>query len=613
MCGISGFNWDDKGLGAKMSECLIHRGPDASGLFSEEGITLAHRRLSVIDLSSLANQPMMDNANELIIIFNGEIYNFKNLREELKGEYDFKTESDTEVLLAGYRKWGKGIVNRLNGIFSFALWDRRNKSLFIARDHIGVKPLFYSWDESKFIFASEIKAILVHDIPRKIDLDAFNQYLRVLYVPEPKTMIQGISKLPPGHFLTLQNGAILIEKYYSPKLEIKQWSYKEAKKKVKEAVEEAVNRQLVSDVPVGVYLSGGIDSSAILASVSKVKKNVKTFSVGFDLEEGEEKAKFNRDFELAAETAKYFGAEHHPLIISVKDVAESLEDIIGSMDDPISNPTAIPMAHLSKFAKKEVTVVLSGNGGDELFGGYARYRTSRIADILEKIPGLSKILPRKIKEMVEASALNRLVQFEFEKDKKLTKVVRKEYFQPSTKVQESFNKYIRNTGNKTEDLMLVDLTSWLPDQSLALSDRMSMNGSLEERVPFLDIELVNLAMSFPISYKTTLFKTKRILKEAFRSVLPRVLFNEPKRGWFSPGAKWLRRPEIQAIARKVLSEDYYEETRKLFDWLAVKKMLDDHINKQEYNLTALWMILTFQIWAKRYKITVIDRLALKLK
>lgn len=604
MCGIAGFNWGGKELGEKMGSCLEHRGPDDSGVFADDGVTLSHRRLSIIDLSKSASQPMRDNDDELVIVFNGEIYNFKELREELSLWYMFKTKSDTEVILAGYKKWGKEVVEKLNGIFSFAIWDRKKQELFCARDYMGVKPFYYFFDGERFIFASEIKSILEHDIKRELDLEVFNQFMRVLYAPEPKTLIKGINKLPPGHSLTLQGKKLIVDKFYEPSLDTKDISYKEALSQVRRGVEQAVERQLVADVPVGVYLSGGIDSSAVLASVAKVRKNIKTFSVGFELSDDEEREKFNKDFELAESTAKYFGAEHHPLILSVEDIANNLEEVIGSIDDPISNPTSIPMALLSKFAKREVTVVLSGNGGDELFGGYERYRMSRRVDIIGQVPWVKNFLPKKIKGALQMSALERLAQFEFEKDKRLSRVVSRDIFKPMSSVSKYFAKYVDSSLDKTDTLMLADIRSWLPDQALSLGDKMSMQGSLEERVPLLDREVVDLAMSLPLHFKVTPFGTKKILKDAFRGVLPQELFKEPKRGWFSPGAKWIRREEIQKIFKKVLSPDYYASTESVFDWSEVSKMLEDHISKKEYNLTILWAILTFQIWAKKYSISL---------
>jgi len=605
MCGMSGFNWKDGEKINAMVRALSHRGPDANGTYTDEGISLGHNRLSVIDLSSHANQPMFDNLGDLVVVYNGEIYNFLDLKKELESSYKFKTKSDTEVILAGYRKWGKGMVDKLNGMFAFVIWDKRSGEIFAARDHMGIKPFYYYWDNKKFIFASEIKAILEHDIPRKLNLPALNKYLRVLYSPEPETLVKNIFKLPPGSILIFKDGNLKIEKYYLPTTtKAKNWKYDDAVRGVHDVIMESTQRQLVADVPVGVYLSGGIDSSVVLSSVSKIKPKVKTFSIGFDLEESEDRYKFNRDFELAGETAKFFGAEHYPLTISASDVASKLEKIIASIDDPISNPTAIPMAFLSHFAKKEVTVVFSGDGGDELFGGYDRYMTSRRADFVDSIPTAKYFLPEKIRKIVEMPALNRLVQFEFEKDFRLEKVVNSKFFIPMIKVRESFDKYLGDTENKTEALMMADLRSWLPDQALSLGDKMSMVGSLEERVPLLDRDVVDLAMGLPLNFKVTPFTTKKILKDAFKKELPKNLFTEPKRGWFSPGAKWIRRGEIEKIFRNVLSPGYYTGTEELFEWYSVEKMLDNHISKKEYNLTILWAIFSFQVWAKQYEIKI---------
>jgi len=303
MCGISGFNWRSEEKIKTMVDSLSHRGPDADGIYVDERISLGHNRLSIIDLSANANQPMRDNSGEFVIVFNGEIYNFREIREKLKGEYDFKTNSDTEVLLAGYKKWGKNVINKLNGMFAFAIWDKRNRELFCARDHAGIKPFYYFWDGERFIFASEIKAILKHNMPRTINNDSFNHYLRVLYVPEPMTMIENIYKLPRQSTLILKGRNLLVEKYHEPILDTKHLSYEDTKSLLREKVISVVGRQLVSDVPVGVYLSGGIDSSAVLFSMTQFSKNINTFSVGFELGEREEKEKFNVDFELAKNRA----------------------------------------------------------------------------------------------------------------------------------------------------------------------------------------------------------------------------------------------------------------------------------------------------------------------
>ena len=609
MCGISGFNWKDKNKVTSMMQTLTHRGSNADGVFVDDGVSLAHNRLSIIDLSAEANQPMFDNKEELVIIFNGEIYNFQELKTELEQEYEFKTKSDTEVLLAGYRKWGEDVVNKLNGMFAFAIWDKRNEEIFCARDHAGIKPFYYFWDGERFIFASEMKAILKHNIPRTLNGDAFNYYMRELYVPEPMTMVKSVYKLPPKHILTLKGKNLSVMAYDDPVTEDKSLSYKETKNILREKVIEAVGRQLVSDVPVGVYLSGGIDSSAVLFSMTQFSKNIETFSVGFDLGDGEESDKFNKDFELAKKTAEFYGTKHNSLLVSAKDASNFFEEAVAQCDDPISNPTVIAMMLLAKFAKSKVDVVLTGSGGDELFGGYDRYRIALAASYYKKLPKFLRSvgnMHKRISKLDYGSEIDLFAQLLFEKDGKLSKVMSASVFKPDTHIKKYFqDKYISLCNSDPAScFMMVDQKSWLPDYFFLLSDRMSMASALEERVPLMDKELMAFSNVVPRSYKLDLFKTKKILKDAFRNDLPDFLFDQPKRGWFSPGAKWFRNPDFEKFARKVLSKDYYKGTESLFNWHEVEDMLNKHISKEKYNLTILWAILTFQVWARKYQIEI---------
>jgi len=592
-----------------MVQALSHRGPDADGFYIDEDVSLGHNRLSVIDLSEEANQPMQDNDGELVIVYNGEIYNFLDIKRELESEYDFKTKSDTEVILAGYRKWGKEVTEHLNGMFAFAIWDKRTQEFFCARDHAGIKPFYYFWDGKRFIFASELKAILKHDIPRELNISAFNRYIRVLYSPEPETLVKNIYKLPPSNILILRGHKLSIEPYGQKVGPVSNSSYAEAVSETRKKIMNAVERQLISDVPLGIYLSGGIDSSAVLYSMSQFTRKIKTFSVGFELEDKAEEEKFNHDFNLARRTAKHFGTKHHEFRVSSKEALEVFESMVFHNDEPVSNPTSIPMFLLSRFAKKEVSVVLSGNGGDELFGGYDRYRMALLATYYKKLPYLvRKILNnnKKFSKLDYGSETSLFAQFMFEKDSKLKGVISADVFQNGDLVNEFFeSKYFaEESEDVVRSIMSADRKSWLPDQALNLGDKMSMAHGLEERVPFLDNELVIFAESLPTSFKADLFNTKKILKDAFKKDLPEFLFDQPKRGWFSPGAKWLRESAFKAFAQEVLSSDYYEGTRKLFNWSEVERMLNGHLEKKEYNLTILWAILTFQVWAKKYKIVL---------
>ncbi|QQG46197.1 MAG: asparagine synthase (glutamine-hydrolyzing) [Candidatus Niyogibacteria bacterium] len=621
MCAINGFNFLDRALIARMNAVNRHRGPDASGIFSEDGISLGHNRLSIIDLSEKAGQPMKSFDEAEVMVFNGEIYNFKELKSELGGSYPFKSESDTEVILAAFRKWGPDCVKKFNGIFVFAIWDRAKREIFLARDHLGVKPLYYYIKDGKFIFSSEIKSILEHAISRRLNLEAFNHYLRVLYVPEPLTMFEDIYKFPQASRGFYKNGELKIEKYW----EIEPDNYLRASKarigeELRNKIQQAVKSQLISDRPLGLYLSGGLDSSILLYNMAQERGKIDTFSVGFSLKEEEQKEKFNADFNLAKKTASFFGTNHNEVIIGPGEVWDFLERSVWQMDEPISNPTASAMLKLSGFAKNKVDVVLAGDGGDELFGGYERYRLSRIATLFQKIPGFLRApfnLNRKFKKLNTPAGVERFALFMFQKNDILKKVVSSDYFnrdvsksfferryfgQPSETSDSDFKTVF--SGNFEETLMNVDRRTWLTDFALMLTDKMSMANGLETRVPFLDKNIVEFAARIPLQYKIDLFNTKKILKNAYRGRIPDYLLNQPKRGWFSPGAKWLRADEFRNRAEEALSPGYYPATKALFDWRDIKQILENHISGKEYNLNILWAILTFQLWAKRFNIHI---------
>jgi len=609
MCGISGFNWADKDTVVKMTEALSYRGPDASGVYTDTAMSLGHNRLSIIDLSPEANQPMYDSSGRFVIVFNGEIYNFKELKAELAEHYRFKTESDTEVLLAGYIQWGDIIVSRLKGMFAFAIWDIQKERLFCARDHAGMKPFYYFWDGDKFMFASEISTLLVHDIPRQLNYSAFEQYMRILYVPEPHTLLNNIYKLPPAHTLVLEGKSLLVHAYSYKEDVTSPRTYTEATEQLRTKVIDAVQSHLVADVPVGVYLSGGIDSSIVLASLASQSKKLNAFSVGFSLGESEEKNKFNADMELAKKTADHFGVAHHTLYLSPEDALRGFEEMVLHNSDPISNPTALAMMRLAEYAKQSVSVVLTGNGGDELFGGYERYRIALIASYFNALPSYLQracVLYKKSKKLVYTDPIDLYARFMFIKDPLLARVIKKDMYTSDISSKQLFSeRYFNNQDDHIVDqYMHTDFVSWLPDYFLLLSDKMSMAHALEERMPLLDSALVSFAGVLPRSYKVDLFNTKKILKDAFRSDLPDFLFNQPKRGWFSPAAKWLRYPEWTVFAHAVLSKNYYKGTEGLFNWDEVSRMLDRHINKEEYNLTLLWALITFQTWARCYNIRV---------
>jgi asparagine synthase (glutamine-hydrolysing) len=602
MCGINGFNWKDETLVKAMNVATRHRGPDGEGVYTDESMSLGHNRLAIIDLSGRASQPMQSNDENFVITYNGELYNFKELKSELS-EYSFRTEGDTEVVLAAYKKWGTKCVERFNGMFAFAIWDKSRQELYLARDHAGIKPLYYFHDGNKFVFSSEIKAILQHKIERKINSEAMQHYFRLLYVPEPFTMFDGIQKFPQAHCGVVTGDTLTLTAYGR--------DFTHSVGSIREVVEKAVESQLVSDKPVGVYLSGGIDSSAVLASMAKVHNKVETFSVGFTLSEGEESEKFNADFNLARRTAEYFNANHREVMVSPNEVPSLFEKAVHHMDEPISNATALAQLKLAEFAKSHVDVVLGGDGGDELFGGYERYRLSYFASLYQSL--VPEFLRERVENIADSEKLDKLgtqagidryMLFMFQKDEILEEVLSPGFITDSTKNFFGMRYFPTPVIDFERHFMDVDRHTWLVDESLMRADKMSMAHGLEERVPLLDREVITVAEQMSTKSKISMWKTKIAFRDAFKGHIPDFLYSEPKRGWFSPSAKWLRHKEVEVFAREILSPNYCSQTKDLFLWDNIDKMLTDHIDKRRYNLTMIWALMMFQVWAKRYNIEI---------
>lgn len=609
MCAINGFNWNDQGLIDLMNKATLHRGPDGTRVFLGEDLSFGHNRLSIIDTRSIADQPMESDDGRFVIVFNGEIYNFLDLRKKLEDSYHFKTKGDTEVILAAYKKWGKNCLNMLNGMFAFAIWDKIERSLFLARDPMGIKPLYYYWNDEKFIFSSEIKAILEHPIPRVLDRFAFSCYMKILYTPGPYTMFDGIKKLSPGSFAYLRDKKLTISSYV--KSTDKFGGHNHCDKIVlSQIISKAITGQLVSDRPLGIYLSGGMDSTTILDVVSKNTNKIKTFSVGFELDDIEQSEKFNKDMLLARKTAELYKTDHHEILVKKDEIIPLLEDAIYYLDEPISNATVVPMLKLAKYAKQSVAVVLGGDGGDELFGGYERYRLSLFSDYYQKIPLFIRTTLNRFKifsELNTKKGFNQFKLFMFQKESVLNKVLGSDYnnSQYNDSIESFFKNYLFSTDEDfsgPELLMNADQKSWLIDESLMRSDKMSMAGGLEMRVPFLDLELVKYSKTISYKDKIGFTNTKKVLRKLMKGNIPDFIINQPKRGWFSPGSKWLRDPNIIEFTKDILEPDYYPIVADLFNWSEIRSMLDRHISKKAYYFNTIWSILIFQIWAKKYQI-----------
>ncbi|MDO8619917.1 MAG: asparagine synthase (glutamine-hydrolyzing) [bacterium] len=611
MCSINGFTIGAPELILNMNGTTKHRGPDGTGVWHGKGVTLGHNRLSIIDLSERGAQPMTDSSKRLTIVFNGEIYNYQELRAELQGKYTFKSDSDTEVILNAYLEYGKECVKKFNGIFAFALWDEREQELFLARDQNGVKPLYYFWDTKRFIFSSEIKAILEHSVPREVDREAFNLYMRVGYVPEPYTMFRGIKKLPPAHYAVLKGNEFSLKKYWEIADVSNLSSREETVADIRKLFKDSVKRQLISDRPVGIFLSGGIDSTAVLGATKEVSSGkVKTYSVGFAVDVQQEK--FNADFLLARETAKAYGTDHHELMISGKDIGAELKNIAWHLDEPNANPTAGAIYLLSRLAKKEVAVVLGGDGADELFGGYQRYALSRTLRAVSRLPlSVRKALSLSLagmgkkeasEKMLIAGGTSLFLSFLSQKEGDVASILNPQVAKGGV-TRSHFERYFKNTslsGDFEKQFMNTDRQSWLTDDSLLRSDKMSMAFGLEQRVPILDYRLLELAYRIPTNWKLkggglsqNSFQGKQIWKEAVLPYLPEHIRHQQKRGFFTPMAKWLR-TDLREEVMEILSPAHLNS--EFFNVEAVQQMWQDHLQSKKYNLTLIWSVVMWQLW-----------------
>lgn len=612
MCGINGFNFKDQKLIEAMVKKTHHRGPDDSGIFSDEKTSLGHNRLSIIDLSQAGHQPMISTDNNFVIIFNGEIYNFQEIKKELEAKGCIsKSKTDTEVILLGFQEWGVKIFEKLNGIFALAIWDRKNETLYLARDPYGVKPLYYFWQDNKLIFSSEIKSILEHPIKRELRVDALNIYFRFLYIPAPLTAFKNIFKLPAGKFLVLKNKQIEIKDYYHLEFGQEYTDYQQAKNDLRKTFDQAVKSQLVSDRPLGLFLSGGFDSTAILGAMQKHSSQpVKTFTIGFQTDI--DYAKYNADAILAKKTAEYYHADHHQIDISAQDVIDNFSKVAYQMDDLVSNHIQVANYLLAKFAKQKVDVVLGGDGGDELFGGYERYYLNNLVDQWQKIPSIMRnnFLTSKLAQMAGRENLlkkinitdseKRFFGYMAQKESQVANILKSD-INHFDSVYSYFAPYFaKNIQGYTNFSQKIDLETWLVDESLLRSDKMSMAWALEQRVPILDKNMVELAFQIPMKWKVNNRQQgKKIYIEALRDYFPDYLMQEKKRGWFSPAAKWLR-GDLKNFAQELLSPNFNSATVEYLDFENINKLMNRHLDQKEYALNILWATMTFQAWYKEY-------------
>lgn len=632
MCGITGifaFNLVGKfhmiNLAAA-TKTLERRGPDHQGLYSDSFVGLGHRRLSIIDTSAAANQPMWDESGRFCIIFNGEIFNFQELRKELEVKgISFSTHSDTEVLLKLYILEKEKCLNKLNGFFAFCVYDKQEQTFFIARDRYGIKPLLYLIDEDKFIFGSEMKSILAYGIEKDLDYISLQTYLQLNYIPAPRTIFKNVKKLLPGHFLKIVNFQLSIVNYYTiphdgSQVEKNPITYQEAQQKLKILLEASVQRRLVADVPLGAFLSGGIDSSVITAIASKHKPDLHTFSIGFRDE------KFFDETKYAQLVANHFKTEHTVFSLTNDNLYEHVHSILDYIDEPFADSSAINVYILSKETRKHATVALSGDGADELLAGYNKHAAfHRIINKGWKENAVGSLLPLwKLLPKSRSNPLaNKARQFQrFAEGMKLSSKDRYwswagfanenqtlELFSESSRElfveseYENFKSELLNSIPEKEsinDILLTDTQLVLPNDMLTKVDLMSMANGLEVRVPFLDYEVVNFIFSLPSDLKINSSLRKRILQDTYKDILPTQLYNRPKKGFEVPLLKWFQREMKSLIMDDLLSEKFITE-QNIFNYSEIEKLKRKLFSPNPEDIHArIWGLIVFQWWWKKY-------------
>lgn len=607
MCGIAGFvsrNFSRQHLQA-MTDTLQHRGPDADGFFYDENTStgLGHRRLSIIDLSSAANQPFYSASGRYVMIYNGEVYNFK----ELTAKYGIKprTHSDTEIILEAFAIAGPESFNDLNGMFAIVIFDKETGKLFMARDRAGVKPFYYWYNDGEFAFASELKAIMSLQIKKEINLDAVSNFLYLGYIPGEDTIYKDCHKLQPGQYAVLDKGVLDIFSYWSLEDEIDPAvlsNEKEARKTLKHLLSSSVEYCLISDVPLGIFLSGGVDSGTVAAIARKVSgAPVKTFSIGFKEEKYNETA-------FASQVAKHIGSEHYEFTVTEQDALHLVDGLTDIYDEPYADTSAIPTLMVSKLARQHVTVALSGDGGDELFMGYGFYIwAKRLNNPFLK--AFRKPISKSL-FMFGNSRLKRgskLIDYTNDARKKSHIFSQEQYFFTENEIEKLLIKSGPITLNETilnpkrqlsamEEQSFFDIKNYLPEELLVKTDRASMHHSLEVRVPLLDHRLIEFAINLDESLKMKGGNSKYLLREVLYDYVPKEIFNRPKWGFAVPMHLWMKN-ELHYLLDTYLSEQLVREVN-LVHYESVKKLLDLYSKGNDYLYNRLWALVVLHKWYK---------------
>ena len=598
MCGFVGYinkEKDKKDNIKKMADLIAHRGPDSEGYYTDSNIALGFRRLSIIDLKG-GSQPIYNNDKTKVLVFNGEIYNFKQLREDLeKKGYKFQTKTDSEVILHGYEEYKENILDKLRGMFAFVIYDIKTKEMFAARDFYGIKPFYYTKMGNTFIFGSEIKSFLIHPhFKKELNTKMLEYYLTFQYSAGEETFFKNVYKLMPGHYLKYKDGKLKIKKYYEIKFEEdKDRTYEEWRDGIKERLNDSIQAHKVSDVEVGSFLSSGVDSSFIAAS-SDVDK---TFTVGFN-------NKKYSEISYAEDLSEKINTKNINKIISKDDYFKNLPNILYYMDEPLADPSAIALYFVTKIASENVKVSLSGEGADEIFGGYNIYQEPLTASWYYKIPYPVRFVIGKCANLLPKK---RGINFLVRRGKKLedrfvgnafifnTKEIKNIMLnKPVTKgFKELTNKYYDKVKDKDDitKMQYIDFNFWLIGDILLKADKMSMANSLEVRVPFLDRPLIDYALALPVEYRTDKFKTKKIFRDIAGEVLEDKVSNKKKLGFPVPIRVWMKEEDTYKQIKALFNKD-----NKFFKTKKIIKLLDDHKKGKKDNSRKIWTIYVFLLW-----------------
>ncbi len=620
MCGICGFNWKDEELARKMADVMTHRGPDQSGVFSDDMISLGHRRLSIIDLSEQGRQPLTNEDGSIHIVYNGEIYNFSEIRAELieKG-HRFQSRTDSEVILHAYEEYGRHCVQRFRGMFAFALWDRNRKMFWLVRDRIGIKPLYYYAADGKFLFASEIKAILeCKDVPRRVNRQALYNYIGFEFVPAPRTMFADIHKIPAGHELIWKDGKVEVKTYWDLRFARSYDAPKtkqEAVMQIRRIIDDAVKMRLISDVPLGAFLSGGLDSSTIVAMMRRhISDTLRTYTIGYP-------DKTFSELDFAEIVHKQFDTEHHVLMIE-EMTPELIEKSLWHFDEPMTDLSSIPLMLICGKAKQDVTVCLSGEGGDEVFAGYDRFKASKLYSYFRYVPAplrnkvvapLVRLLKDQRQKKGAVNILKRFMDGAILPDETLH--LRWQYFSNATQdnllFSDAFKSDVRfdpfelirqhmthcDAEDRINREVYIDTRFMMADSVLMKVDRMSMANSLEIRVPLLDHVLLEYLAQVPGDWKLKGWQTKHIFREALRGILPDNITFRGKQGYSLP-VKNILRDQLKPYLTDLLNSSpiIRENTNLAY----VNQLIQEHMAMKHNHNHVLWGLMHTAIWHNKF-------------